>query len=164
MSRVMPYVKNLNLCRGAFITPSNQIILANGKHDRIAKKYCEESLTVPQKELFEKWKKMNHWSQNNREADFLICVLLFDKVENLISHSITTTSREPYTRFYNYYLMEWNIIPQDRIIYNEEKETFERPRYPSWDLISFEEQEKKSEIEEIKKHVLLKDRPMYFKD
>ena len=169
MSKTLPYINHLELYNGAFITTSNRIILVQGKHDKTAKDYCEgnkihpSQLTFSEQELYEKWKKYNKWRKNNREADFLINVLNFDKIENIVKHSITTSSLEPYIRFYNYLLMDWTLNLQSKVVYNPEKETFERQNITSWHIGSLEEQDAKEEIEDIKKHVKKIDRPLFFR-
>ena len=169
MSKSLPYINNLEIYNGAFITPSNAIILVKDRHDITAKKYCEgeneqsSQLSIKEQELYEYWKNYNKWRKNNRETDFLITVLGFDKIENIVKHSIMTSSLEPYIRFYNYLLMDWTINLQTRVIYNPDKKTFERQSLSSWHIGSLEEQEAREEIEDIKKRVKKIDRPLFFK-
>ena len=154
MHERVPYIK---LSAGAFITLNNNIILANGNHETIAKRICN-NLSPANQKLFELWKDSKYIS----EEDFLVCVLLYDKVENVLNRSITTASPRPYERLYNYYLMDWDIIRQKPIIYNEEKKAFEK-LHTGWEYSDQIDLEDKYEIEEIKKNVPFEDRYLFLK-
>ena len=120
------------------------------------------NLTRQELELYKKWL-ITHSDPNLAfYADFLVYVLAYDKVETLIKNVITTTATEPHVRFYNYYLMDWHICPQKRMIYDEKKHMF-----VSHDSIieisDSDDREAEEEIEEIKRKVLFKERPYFFK-
>ena len=107
---------------------------------------------------------LEHYGMQKKECvDFLVYVLAFDKVERLVHDVITTTSAEPHVRFFNYYLMDWNISVQNRVYYDYEKGEYRNLDYyfPTSEGLDREAEE---EIAEIKAKVLLKERPVFFKE
>lgn len=95
-------------------------------------------------------------------ADFMVCVLGYDKVETLFKNSIVTTSATPHIRFYNYYLMDWNVLRFNKVVYNQEEDSFDfQESY--FGISHIEDQEAEEELDEIKEKVPLKDRPIFFK-
>ena len=79
--------------------------------------------------------------------------MLFDKM-------IITTSEFPYKKYYNYYLMDWSIERQSKMIYNQEINEFvfmNKDRSVDIDM------ETKLELDEIKKKIIKKDRILFFK-
>ena len=108
---------------------------------------------------------IEHSGKNQKDlcVDFLVYVLAFDKVERLVHDVITTTAAEPHIRFYNYYLMDWNISVQDRIIYDYRKGEYIQLDYRFLDNDDMD-REAEEEIREIKAKVLKKDRPYFFKE
>ena len=109
---------------------------------------------------------LEHFSQQEGRhncVDFLVYILAFDKVERLVHDVITTTTAEPHVRFFNYYIMDWNISVQDRMFYDYHEGKYRNLeyRFPMSDDLDREAEE---EIEEIKAKVLMKDRPYFFKE
>lgn len=120
------------------------------------------NLTRQELELYKKWLITHSNPETAFYADFLVYALAYDKVETLIKNVITTTAAEPHVRFYNFYLMDWHIYPQKRMVFDEEKNLF--VSHDSIIEISDEnDREAEEEIEEIKRKVLLKERPYFFK-
>ena len=108
---------------------------------------------------------LEHQNPENKisYADFLVFVLAYDKVETLVHGLITTTAAEPHVRFFNYYLMDWKIAIEKRLVYDYHRDTyyFLDNQFLS---VNEEDREAEEEIEDIKKHVLVKDRPYFFKE
>ena len=77
--------------------------------------------------------------------------------------AITTTSRQPHIRFYNYYLMDWYIDKKTPMKYNEKTGLFEYDEPKDWMIYYNEDRKVEDEINEIKAKVLRKDRHHFFK-
>ena len=185
MSIILPY--NLDLARGegAFITPEGEILLTHGRHEQFAIDYCngidcgdllrqlfyDESVDVYQtsklsKEqlvLYKKWKSSIGFTRKRPYSDFLGLVLGFDKVETIVDRCITTVNSNPYTRFYNYYLMGWDTKTLLPYKYNDQTDKFEMDRSLGSLFISIKDEEVMDEADEIRNKVLLKDRHLFFK-
>lgn len=178
MSSIITYDFNLGNGDGAFITPNNEIILTYGEHERFAAKYCSgrdlffsnksenpssSKLTKEQLELYKLWLQKNEFYRRKMHSDFMVFVLGFDKIETIMRRAITTTSRQPHIRFYNYYLMDWYIESHKRRIYNEKTGHFEIDN-SSDEIIKYrKDREIADEINEIKSRVLKKDRHYFFR-
>ena len=169
MSFIIPYKeKELINNEGAFIKPSGEIIFTFGGHERYAYDYCygtsysSTKLTKEQQELFEQWLDRYEFSKRNLYSDFMVHLLLFDKIETVMRETITTTNPSPHIRFFNYYLMDWNIIEQPQIKYNSDTGLFEYDINNSY-LRNSEDREAENEINDIKAKVLKKERPLFFR-
>ena len=125
--------------------------------------FSSSKLTKEELILFKKWLKENERRARSILSDFMTYVLRFDKVETIRRKAITTTSDEPYTRFYNYYLMDWYIdCYRPGYIFDEETGCFEFAKR-NYVVRNLDEREIKSELDEIKANVLKKDRHHFFK-
>lgn len=113
--------------------------------------------------LFMTWLEEYEFSRRNIYSDFLVYLLSFDKVETIMRTAITTTSREPHIRFFNYYLMDWYIEIQPQMIYNPESGRFEYRKESYTEIGHRNDKAAEDEIQEIKAKVLKKDRPFFFK-
>lgn len=108
------------------------------------------------------------WLQNKKlyffrsYSDYMLHALGFDRVETMWRKTITTTSFEPHIKYYNYYLMEWNIVLKTKMKYNKETRLFE-PLFLDDSSLIDSDIEAKEEIEKIKRKVLIKDRYRFFK-
>ena len=185
MSVIIPYEEKLKTGSGAFIDPNGKILFTNGEHLAFATRYCygcsQESLinyndeelnqyldnfsclNKKQLELLKIFLKDYQYSRTSIDiCDFLVFVLQFDKVETIVRECITTTSKEPHLRFYNYYLMDWRIDARPPIIYNQEAKKFEEDLLYSY-IQSSKDLEAEEEIKKIKSKTLIKDRPLFFK-
>lgn len=127
--------------------------------------FASSNLSKEQLVLLKKWLQEHERICRNLFADFMVFVARFDKIETVIRKAITTTSEQPYTRFYNYYLMDWYIdCFKPGMIFNEEKGRFEYQKKTDWMTIkSLEDNKVRDEIDEIKANVLKKDRHHFFK-
>lgn len=123
--------------------------------------YLSSSLNKEQLELYKKWIEEHEFLNNNLWSDFLVYVLGIDKVDTIRRRGITTTSRIPHVRFYNYYLMDWNIWVHNPKVLSEETGCFVSA--PREFCTSLEEREAKEELDEIKAKTLKKDRIHFLK-
>ena len=182
MSIILPYNELLSKNGGSFIKPNGEIIPAYGKHENIAYNYCTGSsmilgnsysltpyiysiyhnsqLNEEEYQLYQLW--LSHHKDNNIVvSDFLTLVLGFDKVEKVTHNAITTSSYQPHIRFYNYYLMDWDITILPKYYYDSDKNTFMKDDY--FYTRDYKDLEATEEIEEIKSKVKKKDRAVFFK-
>ena len=128
MSKIILYDDTLEFGKTAFITPKDEIIITDVKHEIFAQNYCEGDISKLTKEeliLYKYWLEQNDFNKARRCSDFLVDVLGFDKIVKNVGKTITTTTALPHIRFYNYYLMDWNIDVRKRTIFNEETHIFE---------------------------------------
>lgn len=147
----MPVLKN--------IAAEQEVLLAKDGVDI----FRSSNLTKSQLEEYRFWLEKYGKSHQNFYVDFLVSVLAFDKVERLVHDVITTTAAEPHVRFFNYYLMNWKIDIEPRLVYNPEKDSFEFQKNHYY-LNDDYDREAEDEIEEIKAKVLIKERPYFFKE
>ena len=129
--------------------------------------YCQSKLSSNDLKLYKLWlKKFGKLYREASALDFMVMFLSYDKVESIKKFSITTVSRIPHVRFFNYYLMDWEIMQLPRIIYNEEKSSFEYLDNRLIDLFhsSSTDLEALEEIDEIKSKVKTKNISYFFKE
>lgn len=165
MSLIIPFKeKEIMNNNGAFIKPSGEIIFTDDDHERYALDYCynPSKLTKEQQELFEKWLDLYDCYKRKLYTDFMVYLLSFDKVETAMRETITTTNPSPHIRFFNYYLMDWNIIEKPPMKYNSDTGLFEYDYNNSY-LRNSEDREAENEINDIKAKVLKKERPLFFR-
>lgn len=124
--------------------------------------YSTSMLTKSELALYKLWLETHDASRNNLYTDFMISILGFDKIQVLLQESITTTCTDPHVRFYNYYLMDWQVNELSPMAYNPETNEFDYVDRALF-CIPSEEKEYEKEINEIRSRVLLKDRPLFFK-
>lgn len=205
MNLILPYNDNFYKGDGGFISPSNEIFLTYGKHEKFSRDFCQgndydflqdiisgwsyysthfeeykkiynfngtindidiyksSKLTKEQLELYKLWLEENEFHRRKIYSDFMVYILGFDKVETIMRRTITTTNNSPHIRFYNYYLMNWNIEKQSPMKYNSEIKEFEYDEPKNWFIMYNEDRKYEEEINEIKRNVLVKDRHHYFK-
>ena len=162
MSKSIPYISDIEILSGAFVTLKNEIILVHGKHNDAAQEICQRKLSKTDSRMFELWKESNKNLGIKREEDFLIYVALYDKIERVIKRRITTASQTPYEKYFNYCLMDWNISRARPLIYNQETKQFEE-LHDGWEYAEYEDREAKKEIDDIKENVPYEDRYLFFK-
>ena len=121
--------------------------------------YSSSPLTSEQLKLYKKFI-IQYMKYGTIWSDFLVQVLAYDKVETQLHKTISTTSPNPYNRFYNYCLMDWNILSMYALKYNEELGIFV---VDDSRCFTDEDRETFEEIERIQEEVDLKDRHYYFK-
>ena len=176
MSGIIPYDERLARSNGGFITPNNEIILTDN-HEKFAYNYCfgyddlynsqnefkNSKLTSEELKLFKLWLKENVGFTRDMNSDFLLYIMRYDKVERKIRRVITTTNPRTHIRFYNYYLMDFDILIQRPKVFNEETRLFEYVDYNELWMQDSIDREAEKEINEIKEKVLSKDRYLYLK-
>ncbi len=181
MSVIIPYDEDLYANEGAFISPGGDIIFTYGEHESFANDFCnglEYSYSVKQDggdtfhsikiseeqlKLYHLWLEDYDFSRLYDLSDFLVLSLFFDKIETVIRREITTANKQPHVRFYNYYLMNWNVRCLTPMKYNTKTNQFEFDRREDWIVTDSEEREATEEIKKIKEKVLVKDRSLFFK-
>lgn len=185
MSIIIPYDEKLEKRVGAFVNPSgNMLYVGREGHEQMAKDFCigqnndfilecsnreqideyiSSNLTKNQLQLLKLWLLNYKVTRNNSYSDFLVYLLYFDKIEKIMQKSITTASLQPHVRFYNYYLMDWDIHEVAPIKYNYDTKTFEQLSLLKSGIITYKDDEAAEEIEQIRSQVRLKDRPLFFK-
>ncbi len=119
-------------------------------------------LTKKELEEYKLWLQKKDRDKKGLDVDFLVYVLALDKVERVLHDIITTTASEPHVRFFNYYLMNWNISLQNRLIFDPQNGTF-RPQNDFIAMSTELDREAEEEIESIKAKVHIKERPYFFK-
>ena len=125
--------------------------------------FSSSSLTLEQLYLFKLWLNNTQFDFKTCYTDYLVFILNFDKVENLLKKTITTSNEYPHIRFYNYYLMDWNIDTHNSLKYNPNTKLFEPLHNDNIFVASYLDREYEEEIYEIKSKIKLKDRPYFFK-
>ena len=84
---------------------------------------------------------------------FLIQVLGWDKIESLSVRSITTSCPNPHVRFYNYYLMDWEIYSLDKLKYDQETSSFISSSIDEFSIQSKNDVHYDEELVKIKKNI-----------
>ncbi len=123
--------------------------------------YSSSKLSKDMLELYKKW--ICVYDSHCIHSDFLVFMLSFDKIETKRRKSITTSNENPHIRFYNYYLMDWDIYHFPKMKYNADKNKFEFDKVKSDYIRNSEDRAAESEIADIKSKVLVKDRHLFFK-
>ncbi len=178
MSIILPYNDNISKYDGAFIKPNGDIIPVYGKHEKSAYHYCTGSSLIIGKsesaipyltpnsqldeeeyQLYQLWKSSNS-TNITLVTDFLTLILGYDKVEKIESNSITTSSFQPHIRFYNYYLMDWDITVMPRYQYDSSKGCFIQDKH--FYTSDYKDLDAANEIERIKDKVITKNRKIFF--
>lgn len=120
------------------------------------------SLSKDQLEKYKIWLRNFPSVETTFYSDFLVYILAFDKVETIVKNYIQTTALEPHLRFFNYYLMDWDINCLDGFVYDEKEKRFVLK--PSTFLVEdYDDREAEEEIEEIKAKVKVEDRHYFFR-
>jgi hypothetical protein len=92
--------------------------------------------------------------------DFLVQLVGFDKIETQVRKTITTSSPDFIERFYNYLIMDWNIVKIPKYVVNHNSKKVE-------ELINYELLSRNCKLEEevelIKKYIPQNERFKYFR-
>ena len=158
---ILPYIDNMYEFEGAFIDRNNRVLrLGPLIHEGFARQEIER-LNEDDKVLYNKWIESYYkgnlfTSPYSFASDFLTMVLGYDKIETILYHVISTSSHEPYERFYNYLLMGFTIQRLPKYIYKNGKFVKQR-------ITLNNENDYVEEIENIKKLVPQKDRHIFKK-
>lgn len=189
MSRILPYMPELEYQKRAYIKPNGEILTTTGKHKIWAKEFCigseckdfrklfssqsadkplsssiieSSSLTIEQLELLKIWLQGKENFDENLFSDFLVFVSRFDKTETKNRKVISTTSSIPHIRFYNYDLMGWSIETHPPQKLSKELGIFV-PCQNEGIMMTHQDRNAQEELEDIKRNVLLKDRHYFLK-
>lgn len=74
-------------------------------------------------------------------SDFMVFILGWDRFETIKRQCFFTTDDKPYTRFYNYYLMDWTIQHDCKMKYDEKSKIFVWDNnQDSWKRYNYDEQ------------------------
>ena len=172
MELVIPYDENLIKNNGGYINKNGKIFYTYGNHDEFAYNYCNDNdskkqsmmLTKEELKLYKLWLENYKCASDSTLTDFMVEVLRFDKVVlSNIYNEIITTSTLPHIRFFNYYLMEWNINCIKPMVYNKEKNCLEYiDTTPNSRIAENLDRNAEEKIYYIKKHYSLEDRHSFF--
>ena len=174
MSRILPYMQELEYQKRAYIKPNGEILTTTGKHKIWAKEYCIGSEYKDFRSLFSKPASdiilpstIIESSSLTKEQLELLKIWLqgkdnFDKTETKNRKVITTTSPIPHIRFYNYDLMGWTIETHTPQKLSKELETFVSCNQEGI-MLTHQDRNAQEELEDIKRNVLLKDRHYFLK-
>lgn len=117
--------------------------------------YLSSKLSKEELELYKAWVESFEYFNNRLYSDFMNFVLGFDKVDTIMRHGISTTSPVPHVRFFNYYLMGWNIWVHYPKVLNEKTGAF--VSVPRDSNCILEDREAEEEIKDLQEKVLKKD-------
>lgn len=131
------------------------------RRDPKFEEYISSNLDDDELELYRIWDKKDPYNSTS----FLVQVLGWDKIETSIIKSISTSSDKPHIRFYNYYLMDWEIGIFKRLIYDYDSKKFIlADEKKEFSLSNHKDNSYEEELNHIKKHVKSKRiRNSYFK-
>ena len=121
---------------------------------------ASSELVERQLNLYKLWIKACTEQKTHTTLDFMTCVLRYDKVEKILTNTISTSFQSPHVRYYNYYLMDWDIQYLKPMRYNKETGLFE---YIDNSILLSEDSDAEDEIDEIKKNVEYESRPLFFR-
>ena len=93
--------------------------------------------------------------------DLLVMMFGYSKIETTISRTITTSVDNIYEEFFNYLLMDFNIVQIPKLMYDEKNNDFIFSFPSSLDIGS--NREAKEEISKIKKYVPYEERYLFFR-
>lgn len=128
----------------------------NGTREDI-NEYIDSKLTLEQLKILKKWNE----SFGSGYSDYLCGILGYDKVNTIAKSTIITTNPQPYIKYWNYYLMDWDIDVVPSIYYDTKEHNFNL--YDRSLLYADKNYIILDELDEIKQKTLIKDRYKYFK-
>ena len=94
--------------------------------------------------------------------DLLVQFVGFDKIESQNPRTITTSKRNIYEEFFNFLLMDYDIVQIPRLVFDKNTQHF-RWIYPSSFINAGTNRECEEEIQYIKRYVPYEERYRYFK-
>lgn len=112
-------------------------------------------------------KEQQNYTLNNLDfpsfmSDFAVTTIGIDKIETHKNKTITTTKLNIYESYFNYLLMDYDIVQLPKVVFDKNKNSFEKVEQNEFSLSKLEDEKYKQEIELIKKMVPYKDRSKYF--
>ena len=94
--------------------------------------------------------------------DFAISSIGIDKIETQVNKTITTTKQNPYEFYFNYLIMEYNIVQIPKIVFDKENQIFKIIDINEYSLASHYDKKYKEEAKLIIKKVKYSERYKYF--
>lgn len=175
--KIIPYNQGLKHVSGCFLLPDNTLIHASTQHEihaqsilnntGFSEKYdlnfnaVGQSLKFNENELdlFKKYLKFIKESNQYLDvySNFLVQVLEFDRMRLNTTNTIVTANSNPYTKFYNYFLMEHEIQQIPKLILKNDK-------FDYFYEIEEKEFEVYEELQLKKKMIRYNQRYQYFKE
>ena len=125
--------------------------------------YQSSKLTMEQLKLYKFWLEHYEMDRKDLHSDFMVHLLGYDKAVDLRRRIITTTDSHPHVKYFNYYLMGWDVEELSPMYYDKGTERFHFSKRENGLIRNLEDRNAECEIDEIKANVLLKDRPLFFK-
>ena len=158
---IVPYKNQFDIEYGNYIDPNGEFVETYDSHEGFARKYIPYELPHEISNLFIRWDNIYFYNASG----FLVQLLNWDKIESYPINTITTSSYEPHKRFYNFYLMDWNIEVLPKLKYDQDKDLFVPIEYDSNKILLHHEDDK---YEEELKHIKtlekdLQSRKLFFK-
>lgn len=102
------------------------------------------------------------WKTEQFIQDFAVLSIGIDKIETMFPKTITTTKLNPYEYYFNYLLMDYNIVQLPRVIFDKREKKFITIVPNDYSMASYYDEGYKQELELIKKKVPKMDRKKYF--
>lgn len=94
--------------------------------------------------------------------DFAVQTMDFDKVESQLKKTITTSKININEAFFNYLIMDFDVINLPKIIYHENENSFIQMKHNDF-ITTSKEKEFEEEVKLIKKYIPYNERRKYFK-
>ena len=160
--------RDYDVLTGAVLGPPRPVVIEKLAQKEVKDFYQNPDCFLTSKLNKQELEKYRFWLSKMQDfknpyyADFLVFALGYDKVENLFKKTIVTTSATPHVRFYNYYLMEWQILVYNRVHYDEKEGVFDFVP-PNFGFQYVQDIETEEEINSIRESVPLSKRPLFFK-
>ena len=133
--------KNINEYQKLLLSYSNIFNRDISYNEYITSKLSDEEL-----DLYIIWNSKNKYNS----TDFMVRVLGWDKIDSLSSKTIATSSYIPHIRFYNYYLMNWNVNHVDKLVYDNKENDFINFKVDDFSLIKLKDAKYAEEIYEAR--------------
>lgn len=103
-----------------------------------------------------------HFMNTDFMQEFAVLTIGVDKIETQLNKTITTTKLNPYEYYFNYLIMGYNIIQIPKIVFNKQKQVFEKVDIREFSMISYYDEKYKEKAELILKKVPYSKRSKYF--
>lgn len=103
-----------------------------------------------------------HFMNPDFMQEFAVLAIGVDKIETQLNKTVTTTKLNPYEYYFNYLIMGYNIVQIPKIVFNKQKQVFEKVNIKEFSMISYYDEKYKEEAELILKKVPYSERSKYF--
>ena len=112
--------------------------------------------------LYDNIKELDHLARIRNIQDFVVRTFYFDKIETQVNRTITTSRININETFFNYLIMEFDVVSIPRIILNKDQNIFMKKISDNF-IETATEKEYEDEIRLIKKYIPFNERYKYFK-